>query len=413
MIQRCLRTVLLTLSIVAAAPVGAVESAEPGWARTLEPRLAALASLAGVDKSAYWASRPTERVALPAGDDRQEPDVTKAIQGALDRMTGGGTVVVSPGRYRQSDCIYLRHSRIRLVGEGVRLHAVNKDRMCLLIQADDCEITGFELTAEPTDRGQKAETTRIVVRQKRNRVVRNTINGATGAGILVEFAEDFVVADNVVTRTLADGIHVTGGSRRGVVARNRMDLTGDDGIGIVAYRYQPRPVVEVLVEDNAITNVSWARGIAVVGTSDILIRRNRIVGTGRAAGIIVTREKSYDTYGVRNVIVRENHVEKVAQAFDWPYKEKTGQGSIDINAHDAPTPDLEVRQVLVVGNTVVDGMFAGIRMLGGVCEVALLGNRLTGSGKRSIESVIPRCEPVLTVCRGNVTAAGAVPRPCS
>lgn len=390
------------------APARAEPIDVPGWARDLEPRLESLGAIERADRTAYWASRPSVQLAVPPGD---EPDITKALQGALDRMTGGGTIVVPPGRYLQSDCVWFRHARIRLVGTGVRLRAVNLDRMCLMMQADDGEIRGFELLAEPVKRALDQESARIVVRSRGNRVIGNTVTGATSAGILVEFARDFVVTDNVVTRTLSDGIHVTGSSRRGVVARNRLDLTGDDGIGIVSYRYQPQATAEVLVEDNSVSNVSAARGISVVGSSNVLVRRNSVVGTGRAAGIMVTREPSYDTYGVTNVIVRGNRVEKVAQAFSRPSNEQTGQGSIDLNSHDATDPKLQVRQVLIVDNTVVDGRFSGIRILGGVCEISLVGNRLTGTGARAIEVVQPICQPVFAVCKGNSSAAA--PRGCS
>ena len=48
-------------------------------------------------------------------------------------------------------------------------------------------------------------------------------------------ATGFLVAENTVSRSLSDGIHVTSGSSYGRVLKNTVKETGDDMIAVVSY----------------------------------------------------------------------------------------------------------------------------------------------------------------------------------
>lgn len=377
----------------------------PAWAAALDREIAPLMALPASD-DARWGRLPTIRAAalrIPA-DGRT--DVTRDLQAALDSLSDGGTLVLDRGDYVHSDCLTLASPRVRLIGENARLSAVDPDRMCIRLAGDETELRGLFLTANTKRRGGGPEQARVVVNGRGTRVVGNRIVGATSAGIWVEGARDYAIIDNDIVATLADGIYQSNGACRGYIARNMTEMTEDDGISVVSYR-SSESCTQVLIESNRVSNVKGARGISVVGSSEIVVRGNSIDGTGRAAGIIVTREESYDTYGVDRVIIANNTISAVARRFAVPDSEQTGQASIDINAHSAPTPDLRVRRVLVSGNRISNGGTDGVRLLGAVCEVAILDNTIRNMAGSAIALVDVTCPDPLWSCRGNQLDTGA------
>jgi hypothetical protein len=393
------------------ATVGAAPPTQPAWSQRLLADLDGLRSLAG-ERSEVWDRLPTVRAADRGIAADGKTNVTLALQAALDALTRGGTLVLDRGVYVHSRCLRLRHPDTRIVGRGARLHASNPADMCVALEADGTQIAGLELTARTAARGLGIEQARVVVRGRDTRVLNNRIAGSTSAGIWIEGAADYAIVGNHVSATLADGIYNSQGAAGGLVARNIVTSTGDDGISVVSYRTGAQ-CARILIEDNEVSNVGWARGISVVGSRDVAIRRNRVTGTGRAAGIIVTREESYNTYGVERVIVADNAVSEVAQRFHYPAREKTGQASIDINAVIAPTPDLRVRQVVVSGNSISDGGTDGIRLLGAVCDVTITDNDIRRLTWSRIAVVKPGCGNPITLCaRNTVDDAATLPASC-
>jgi hypothetical protein len=379
------------------------------WAQQLQQRVSSLRALD--DERDFWRQLPVVRaedLGIPSDAER---DATDDLQRALDGLRGGGTLLLGPGVYVHSRCLELNHPRTRLVGDNARLHARNPLDMCVALKGNDTEIRNLELSANFAKRESAPKQARILVSGTGNRVVGNRVAGATAAGIWVHGAKDFAVTHNHVTATLSDGIHSSDGATRGYVAHNHTNLTGDDGIAVVSYRKGLKSSV-VLIEHNRVSDVSWARGIAVVGSSEIVVSDNVVDGTGRAAGIIVTREESFDTYGVEQVIVERNVVRNVARRFKRAPNDMTGQGAIDLNVHSAPTPDLRVRQVLLDRNTVEDSAGDGIRILGAVCGVSVIRNTIKGVAGAAIATVEPSCKTI-EKCAANVVAGSArVPPAC-
>lgn len=406
---------IVLAAVLASGPVGAEALRPPAdwplWARLLARELAPLRALAA-STDAVWERLPVVRAEARGiiGDGRT--DATRAIQAALDSLTEGGTLVLGRGIYVHSRCLVLRHRRTRILGEGARLHASNPADMCVSLEGDETELRGLEFSAITVRRGLRLETARVTVHGRGTRVLDNRIVGATSAGIWIHGARDFAIVGNRVTATLADGIHSSDGASNGYVARNVTDITGDDGISVVSYLSGARSG-RILIEDNRVSNVHWARGIALVGAYDVLVRRNAVAGTERAAGIIVTREQSFNTYGVDRVIVADNDVSGVARLPPLAPTETTGQATIDVNAHVTPTPDLQVRQVLISGNALRDGLTDGIRLLGGVCDVTVTGNEIRGMKGRAIAVVEPTCRTTLARCAGNAVESGSpLPSAC-
>lgn len=424
----------MTMILVGAACGGggdAAEAAPP--AAGVEPT-APVSPSAPVSAQAAWQScvRVPASVAPAAGSARRDVrsfgaqpnddiDDTDEVQKALDTLKPGETLWFPSGRYLMKRSLLVRKPGITITGESATLHATNPEDMSLIIQADDTTLSSLTFTAITNGRRSATRHARISVsgdlpggyRRIRNTVIRDNrivnadgpgtpgANSASGAGILVLHAERFLVSGNTVVRSLADGIHITGGSRNGRVLNNVVRETGDDMIAVVSYTdsisparnnaaklansweasVESRLVRNVLISGNRVSGQYFGRGITVVGGQSIAILRNTIENVPLAAGILLAREASYQTFGVENVLVQGNLVRDVqtsAPPYDGADKfapnRRTGHGAIEVHAalfdDEAADPELRgqlaVRNVVVRGNTVersaVSAVRAGVQM---------------------------------------------------
>ncbi|NGZ78108.1 right-handed parallel beta-helix repeat-containing protein [Saccharibacillus alkalitolerans] len=135
------------------------------------------------------------------------------------------------------------------------------------------------------------------------------IIGAGTAGILVRDGANGVISGNLVKSTKADGIHITEGSRQITVENNIVKQTGDDAIAVVSYNKDPGTTSGITIRGNSVGYGSKARGISVVGGSDVTIEKNKISNT-EMAGIYVAVESRWDTRSVNDIKVSRNTVVK-------------------------------------------------------------------------------------------------------
>lgn len=370
-------------------------------------------------------------------------DDASAIIAALEAAKPGQWVVFPPGRYIQSKSISVNKVGVTLWGQGATLHATNPADQAILLRADDTKVYGFTLTAVTEARRSEPWNTRIcangydtakgyirgVVIQGNSVVAADRdpggplSNGASAAGIAVVGVRDFTIANNFVERTLADGIHVTGGSQNGRVIDNKVKETGDDMIAVVSYldkawRTKAKDsstwfstvgssslVKDIYIARNEVSGQYWGRGIAVVGGSGITVRENTVSKTATGAGILVARERSYETHGVSNVLVENNNVTLVqttapayvpSGSFFSTYSDRykvnqgrSGQAGIEIHNTSSLTdiqdpvlsPKVQVADVLVSNNVVSDVVRDAIRVgadsnQGSISGVVLVKNKL-------------------------------------
>jgi hypothetical protein len=344
-----------------------------------------------------------------------EVDDTPAIQRAIDALQPGQWLVFPPGRYLQGSALHVRRRGVTLWGAGATLHATQPESMAVVLAEDGISMLNFTLTAEAEERASAPQQSRIAVwRSDRpaqgvrgatvrgNRIVPagapgpDTAHSAASGGIFLYRASDFLVAGNHIERTLADGIHVTAGSHHGRVLGNTLRETGDDMVGLVSYlgdgsftrntaaelaatlarRTEAKLVHDVLVADNDLAGAYWGRGIAVVGGRNITILRNRIADSTRAAAIYVAREGSFVTFGVHNVRVQDNRIDRV-QTTQPRYsggrallERRTGHAAIQLHAdlfederaQPALADWLDIQDIAVLGNRVNGTASDGLRV---------------------------------------------------
>ncbi len=379
-------------------------------------------------------------------------DDTAAIQRAINALSPGEWLVFPQGRYLHNTSIRVKTPNVVLWSEGATLHATNASNQAMWLEADGASIYNFTLTAVTENRRTTPWESRIAVfggsnprRLLKNNVVRGNrliwsgpagsalANSASSAGIFVYHATNFLVAENQVSRSLADGIHVTAGSSNGKVLKNTVTETGDDMIAVVSYlgmdastpaskvaaEYESRKAGNlnrgILIAHNTVSGQYWGRGITVVGGDGVRIENNSISKTTHAAGVYLAREVSYLTFGVRNVLVRHNTIRDVqTTAPDYITGKpaasftRTRHGGVEIYSHlfvdEAAIGWLKnalAVENILVENNIIDGTIAeGVRVGtgdgrtwsysgrsvtgGSVGLISLTGNKLSRIGTQAI-----------------------------
>lgn len=397
---------------------------------------------------------PNARSVLDFGatpdDDR---DDTAAIQRALDALQPNEWLVFPPGRYLHNNRLRVTVAGTRLAGRGATLHATNPADQAVMLMADGASIYGFTLTAQTVKRGNKPWEARIAIYPRAdaapaptgneirgNRIVADatggaaTANSATTTGVFVYRARGFLVADNTIERTLADGIHITGGASEGRVIGNVVRETGDDMIGVVSYlgrredsaaqiaadldhRIASRLVHDIVIEGNELSGQYWGRGIALVGARGITVRANTIRDATMAAAIYVAREPGYATAGVHDAVIEGNRISRVQTTSPRyvassapPARRRTGHAAIEVftqmsddEARSAALArELGIGGVRIERNEIEDTAGAAVRIRdigarGAIGGVSLIDNRSARARGKPFEIAAAR-----VACRGNL-----------
>jgi polygalacturonase len=344
-----------------------------------------------------------------------QTDDTAAIQAAIDGMTGGGTLVFPEGTYMHSRSIKVANPGVKLWGYGARLHAVQSEDMTIQLLGANTAIYGFTLTAVTETRRGGPTRHRIMNTAANVEVIDNHVNGSTATGIFSTRSSDYIIARNRVENSLADAIHNTGGCRNGRIFRNVVRNAADDMIAVVSYRKQVTPVSNILIEDNDVADNVSGRGITVVGGENVTIRNNRISGTFHSAAVYIHRELSFDTQGVRNILVEGNTIEHVQTTGMSKRGIRTGHAGVNIRSHGADgDPALTVERVLIRNNTIFDTLKNGINVLGNSCNIGLENNKMAQIGGVPIHvSVETKSGSCSVACIGNtLDGAPIAPEPC-
>jgi hypothetical protein len=425
-----------TAPIAATAPAPAPASAPPP-----DESIAAHATSAGACSN--LAAPPTKpSTAKKITDYGVAPsdtkDQTTAIQAALDAMKPGEWMVFPAGKYLHSKSLRVRVPGVVLLSEGATLLATNADDTAMMMQADNSSLYGFRFHTVTTTRGSALRHARIVIaptgnttgpRVKGVTVRRNIVenggapgtslaNGSSASGIFIYHADSFLVAENTVKRTLADAIHVTGGSINGRVIKNTVRENGDDMIAVVSYMASAGTSVStllssmstlrdqrlnrnILITDNDVKGQYWGRGITVVGGENVTIQNNLISDTTHAAGVLLARESGYLSFGVRDVIVRNNTIQNVQTTApvysvgDKASRPKTGHAGIEVHslatseelANSTFAAAIAIERVLLENNTVSTTNADGIRLgvgSGRVGPSGVVGNKMAAVNKTAL-----------------------------
>jgi parallel beta-helix repeat protein len=326
-------------------------------------------------------------------------DCTASIRAALAdaARSGSGVVFIPPGDYVYSGTL--------LIGDNVAVIAAldsvltaRSERQAVMVKGDNVVLRGLQLRSDATQRKQANHSHAIAAVKVRNLLIEDcVITGASAGGIYLEGCQDFVIRNNTVSRTLADTIHMTGGSTTGIVSGNMCLSGGDDGVAVVSYAPQRVICRDIFITNNTVIG-SRARGIAVVGGTNVRISDNRIEDT-KWAGIYLASEESYDTYAASRISVDRNALRAVNRSSDsgnhacitvvgrpGSSLARTGEipnqnrailllgNKVQGDGKDGIRVDRFTRDITIIANAVADTNGWGIRT--SAFGAALIGNRV-------------------------------------
>jgi parallel beta-helix repeat protein len=348
-------------------------------------------------------------------------DNSPALQSALSSMHAGDVLVLDQqGTYQHSASLKLTVSDTILDGNGATLMGTTPADQAIWIQADNIEVRNVVVSnvtagrqSTPWAAGISAYSAGSGATTLHNiRILNNKLTAAgavgtnlqlAGGGIFLYNVSGFSIAGNTVSRTYADGIHMTHGSTNGRVLGNEVSETGDDGIAVVSYfgsGWQARALANpawlaatdlanrdnnILIANNTVSHNYWGRGISVVGGRNVTIESNSVSSLWDRAAIYISREKEWETTGVDNVLIVGNqiaHIGTVAPTFlpQGPaYADvnaaaaagaRTGHGAIEVYASIpagdeallGAAPLLALGGVSFVFNTINDTRWNGVRL---------------------------------------------------
>jgi hypothetical protein len=261
-------------------------------------------------------------------------------------------------------------------GDVSVLVATNKANSSILLTGDSPAIKAVKLTSPKADvRDTTPWSTGVEIRAARFFTVDNvTVTRMGSAGIFSWRASGpGKIVNNRVFDTLADAIHITGGSHDIVVANNHVRRAGDDMVAVVGYEGDGQPY-NVLIQANDVADQTWGRGIAVVGGKDVTIQNNKVARTRHAAGIYVASEPYWKTYGVSNVLVKNNELAENSGP--------TGQGAFLVSGLHG-----NINWVRFEGNTIADPVHDSIKLEGSNSNTALINNKMNDAEQRGINIV--------------------------
>ncbi|HKX73157.1 MAG TPA: right-handed parallel beta-helix repeat-containing protein [Candidatus Saccharimonadales bacterium] len=234
-------------------------------------------------------------------------DDTAAIAGAVAALTSGSTLYFPGGTYVTSQVLLSGKSNFKITGAGATIRGSNTANAVLrLSTCTFFEVSGLNVhhanasVRNSTGHGMHLSNCTDYL------VAHNTVYGTAAAGIISFTGSRGTVSANSVHDTLADGIHHTKGSSSITVTGNNLVNTGDDSLAVVSYLADGAICTDISLTGNTVYQAN-ARGIAVVGGENVTISGNT-VRTTKSAGIYVSQESSWNTYGVNTVAVVGNTV---------------------------------------------------------------------------------------------------------
>ncbi|WP_245608708.1 right-handed parallel beta-helix repeat-containing protein [Saccharibacillus sacchari] len=234
----------------------------------------------------------------------------KAIKAARNQ---GKTLYVPSGNFLLSGVLNV--TGVRIVGAGAErsvLTSTNPASGSINLKGKSPALQDLtHVYANTGERDGADSKNSITVLGASDFSIRNVrIVGAGTAGILVrDEASGGTISGNLIKNTKADGIHLTDGSKGITVENNTVKQTGDDGIAVVSYHKDPALTRDIVIRNNTVGYSSKARGISVVGGSEVTIEKNKINNT-EMAGIYIAVEKHWNTRDVKQVTVNENQIIK-------------------------------------------------------------------------------------------------------
>jgi hypothetical protein len=200
-------------------------------------------------------------------------DDQTAIQDALNSLVAGQSLYIMPGKvYKHSSTLLHSKSFTAVVGGGT-MYAMTPAASSFKVTAKYSRIADITFdTLASTTRLDPYEAQRFLVDSADGIIIDNvkSLNSAA-TGLFITRTVGFTVNDMLVMNTLADGIHMTGGSTDGTVRTPTCINVGDDGVATVSYTggYDSGLCKRITVFNATVDGSRKGRGVSIIGGEDV------------------------------------------------------------------------------------------------------------------------------------------------
>ncbi|MDO3413394.1 right-handed parallel beta-helix repeat-containing protein [Saccharibacillus sp. CPCC 101409] len=299
-------------------------------------------------------------------------DYAAFVKAAADAKKQGKVLFIPAGDYTLSKILTVDGIVMKGAGQDqTTLTSTDPENGSIDLKGSGVEIRDFKHVYKTSaGRGNGAnEKNSITVRSAMNFVIDHVyVSKSSAAGIMVTYAASRgTVSNSIVENTGADGIHMTNSSSYITVENNVVRGVGDDCIAVVSYKDgDDKPVSNITIRGNDVGYGSNARGISVVGGTDVLIENNKVADT-MMAGIYISVEGSYNSQDVDRVTVNNNTVNHTG------IQEPQNHPNVLIYASQGT-----IDNVVFNNNTITNGAHRGIGVWGDatIKNVTFKGNTL-------------------------------------
>lgn len=329
-------------------------------------------------------------VMLNAGTYYHTNEIT--VSGAVElRGAGDTTILLSTNPLSAT---------VRLTGTGPKLRNI-------LVKSN---YTGAIIANSP-DRSQADLSALVYIKQAVGFRIENvTTEKSRGSGMLVtdssgvSDATKAYITNCRVRDTLADGIHMTNGSKWIRVENCTNTNTGDDLIAVISKTTQTNVCTGITITDNVVSSNVWGRGITVCGGTNVTVRNNTITSPS-GGGIRIASDSSYDHRAVSGIAVTNNVITNANAG------SRGGQNGINIQGRydSATSTAYTVSGVTVTGNTLTNSNGRGISIGKYTSTITLTDNKIDGTAAAGVEITVPTEDPPVPTAGfpKNITITGA------
>jgi predicted lipoprotein with Yx(FWY)xxD motif len=325
-------------------------------------------------------------------------DDTAAIQAAVNKAgdMGGARVFFPKGVYLTKDEIVIRKDNITLEGVGweAELRITEHPKRVITIEnAKNSIVRNLQISLGVSGVQRNDMDEGIYVTGNSSNFMIEKILG-NGKGVMTRGNVNHgVIRDNSFKNTLADGIHITNGSKNIEIINNTLENTGDDAIAVVSYAANNGKLAEnIRIIGNRVKN-SKSRGIVHIGGKEVDILSNVMDGTS-SSGILIGQDHNYNTLASYNTHISDN---TVIGAGTYAVKKgnefgiEVASGAFDTTIINNLIQDgvnrgigISSPKTLIQFNRVLRNKESGIQI--DADQVTVEGNQLEGNGKYGVYS---------------------------
>lgn len=304
---------------------------------------------------------------------------TKAIRRAIATLQPGEALRFPAGKvFCHDDVLSVTTADVQLLGPGT-LRATAEQSSALKIEAAGVTVDGLTLTIRnTTQRWSAPDQHKMYLGPNPGIVVRDVvIDGSAAAGLFCNGTSKFVLQRVQVNDTRADGIHMTNGSRNGVVDAPVITRSGDDAVAVVSYLQDGTPCRNIAVHSPRVRRTTGGRGLSVAGGQHITYRDIDLADSAAAGVYLACESGDFVTASTRDVRVLGGHItgantdSSIDHGAVLVYSGRPGGAVTDVVVSGLTvtnTRSTASRQIGVVtdgtGDSVADVSFQDIRLAG-------------------------------------------------